>query len=395
MIRVSNLRKEHLPETNEWRILCDIECSFSKAKQLWFSVPDEYGDWLTDDVYDAFMVAMLFPAMFYDDNLEIDGCVSELLYDKITHYIQKCEIAHHDYLHEVPVAVKGFDVTKKMGNLVGSGFTAGIDAFSTIYDRFILEEKASHKISALFFFNVGTHGGGTERARKKFHTRYEYLKPLTVEWGLPFVPMDSNLFDFYKFEWEFDAGIFCRNTAILVFQKVLSKYYIAYDYSYWETTHMTETDYGAVTDLCNDQIFGTESLELIVDGAQYRRSEKIERLLNFPPFFKYVNVCVSPRATPENCSGCHKCLRTELALDMINRLDEFKNVFNIERYKTLRFKYKCQMVLNRKTDIYANDNCALAKRMGYPMPLYPIAWIYCSPRILRSWARKILDRFSK
>ncbi len=395
MIRVSNLRKEHLPDSGECRIACDIESPYSQSRLLWFSVPEQYGDWLTDDVYDAFMVAMLFPAMFHNDSVTIDGCVSEHLYDRITNYIQKCEIAHHDYLHEVDVTVKGFSVTQKKQHLVGCGFTAGIDAFSTVYDRFVLEKKESHKISALFFFNVGTHGGGTEKARRKFHTRYDYLKPLTQELGLPFVPMDSNLFDFYRFEWEFDAGIFCRNTAILVFQKVLSRYYIAYDYSYWEITHMTETDYGAVTDICNDQIFGTESLELVVDGAQYRRSEKIERLLDFPPFYKYLNVCVSARPTPDNCSVCHKCLRTELALDILNRLDEFRDVFDIEKFKSRRFKYKCQTVVSRKTDIYSNDNCALAQRMGYPMPPYIIAWLYCSPRLMRSWGRRLLDRFSK
>ena len=77
MIRVSNLRKERITQTNECRIVCDIECSFSNATQLWFSVPEMFSDWLTDDVYDAFMVAMLFPAMYYKQDLYIDGCVSE------------------------------------------------------------------------------------------------------------------------------------------------------------------------------------------------------------------------------------------------------------------------------------------------------------------------------
>ena len=39
MIRVSNLRKEHLPESQEYRIVCDVDCPFSQSKQLWFSVP--------------------------------------------------------------------------------------------------------------------------------------------------------------------------------------------------------------------------------------------------------------------------------------------------------------------------------------------------------------------
>ena len=77
MIRVYNLRKEHLQETHDFRIICNIDCGFSSAKQLWVSVPEEFGDWLTDDVYDAFMIAMLYPAMYYKEDLVIDGEVSE------------------------------------------------------------------------------------------------------------------------------------------------------------------------------------------------------------------------------------------------------------------------------------------------------------------------------
>lgn len=389
MIRVSNLRKEQLSQTREWRIVCDIDCSFSDSKQLWFSVPEEFGDWLTDDVYDAFMVAMLFPAMYYKQDLFVDGCVSERLYDNLTHYVQNCERAYLDYLAEINVTVKGFANTKKTGHLVGTGFSAGIDAFSTLYDRFELEQKPSFKLSALFFFNVGSHGGGGEKARKKFYTRYEYLLPLAQELGLPFVPMDSNLFEFYQFEWEYDAGVLCRSTGILVFEKVLDKYYVAYDYSYWEIVHMTAADYASVTDMCNNYLSETETLDIIVDGTQYRRSEKTERLLNYPPFLKYLNVCVSRRATADNCSYCHKCKRTLLTLDILGRLEDVRSLFNIKIYKDRCFAYKCYTVLHRKTDIYAHDNCQLAKKMNYPMPSYPVAWLYMSPKIIRQTIKKL------
>ena len=63
MIRVSNLRKEQLSASHETRIVCDIDCGFAQSGPLWFSVPEQFGAWLTDDVYDAFLIAMLFPAM--------------------------------------------------------------------------------------------------------------------------------------------------------------------------------------------------------------------------------------------------------------------------------------------------------------------------------------------
>jgi len=389
VIRVSNLRKEQLPQTAESRIVCDIECGFSSAKQLWFSVPEKYGDWLTDDVYDAFMVAMLFPAMYYKEDLHIDGCVSEKLYDSIMHYAQKCERAYLGYLSEVNITVQGFGNVKKTDHLIGTGFSAGIDAFATLYDRFVQEKSKNFRLSALFFFNVGSHGGGGEEARKKFLARYNYLLPLTQEVGLPFVPMDSNLFDFYLFEWEYDAGVLCRSTGILVFEKVLDKYIVAYDYSFWEIVHMTEADYASITDMTNIYLLGTETLEMIVDGTQYRRSDKIERLLNYPLFYDYVNVCVGYAKTAKNCSLCHKCKRTLLALDIFNRLDDFRNVFDIEKFKSCRFAYKCYTVLHRKSDIYAHDNCALAKRMNYPMPPYAVAWLYMSPKIIKGTIRKV------
>lgn len=389
MIRVSNLRKEQLAQSGETRIVCDIDCGFSQSRQLWFSVPEQYGDWLTDDVYDAFMVAMLFPAMYYGEDIQVDGCVSEKLYDNVTHYVQPCERAYITTLHEIHVEVAGFARTVKTDHLVGTGFSAGIDAFSTVYDRFVREEKTAYKLSALFFFNVGSHGGGTEKARRKFHTRYENLLPFAQEIGLPFVPMDSNLFDFYLFEWEYDAGVLCRSTGILVFQKVLDKYYAAYDYSYWEIVHMTAADYASITDMCNDYLLGTETLDIIVDGTRYRRSDKTRMLLDYPPFRRYLNVCVGNIESFHNCSSCHKCKRTLLTLDIFHRLDDFTEIFDVEKYYTNRFAYKCFTVLHRKTDIYANDNYELAKRMHYPMPSYPVAWLHESPHIIMDAIKKV------
>lgn len=390
MIKVSNLRKESLPDSKEYRIVCDIDCSFSDSKQLWFSVPEEFGDWLTDDVYDAFMVAMLFPAMCYNERLIIEGCVSEKLYDNLVHYVQKCQQANLSYLNEIEIVVQGFKSAKKTNNLIGEGFTAGVDALATLYDRFVIEKSPDFRISALFFFNVGTHGGGGERARKKFKSRYNYLLDFVNEIGLPFVPMDSSLFDFYKLEWEYDAGVLCRTIGILVFERVLSKYYVASDYSFWEIVNMSSINHGAIINATNYSMLGTESLEIIVDGTQYKRSEKIARLLDYPQGMKYLNVCVGQTESPHNCSLCHKCLRTELALDILGKLEDFSDVFDIEKFKKQRFSYKCMTVLQRKNKIYAYDNCELAKKMHYPMPSYFRAWIYKSPWIMKNAAKKFV-----
>ena len=396
MIKVYNLRKERLQQTKQCRIVCDIDCSFSSARHLWVSVPEEYGDWLTEDVYDAFMIAMLYPAMFYKENLVIEGCVSEKLFYNVTKYVQRCEQAYiGKRLSIIDIQVAGFKEALKKDSLVGAGFTAGIDAFITLYDRYVLEENNNYKISALFFFNVGTHGGGGEKARRKFLNRYNYLLPLAQEIGLPFIPMDSNLFDFYQFEWEFDAGVLCRAFGILAFEKVLKKYYIASDYSFWEIVHMSSTEYDSITNIINYHLLETENLEIIVDGTQYKRSEKTEKLLRYPPFMKYVNVCVGSWASAKNCSVCHKCMRTQLTLDILGRLEDFDSVFFLDKFRKKRFAYKCQTVVQRNNEIYAFDNCELAKKMNYPMPPYIVAWLYMSPRILKRKLKIIIYRMMR
>ena len=371
MVIVSNLRKELKSETA--RIVCDVSCSFSETKALWFSVPVEYADWLTDDVYDAFMLAMLYPAMYYDEGIiEVKGNVSEKLHYNLSRYVQSVIIAYRPEMRQVQISVQGYRNTIPIHHGVGTAFSAGIDAFTTLYDHFEVEPNDNYRIDTLFFFNLGSHGEG-ERAREKFHSRYQYLKKCTALLSLPFVPLDSNLFDFYYIGWEFDAGIFCRATGALAFQKRLNKYFIASDNSYVDQMDYlfdkARVDLSSISENYLFPMLSTETLDLIPDGAQYSRSQKVERMIDYPLVYDFINVCVDKSTTSaENCSICHKCQRTLFAIDVLGRLSEFRKVFDIEKWEKERFRYQCQLVVDYNKDVYAKDNVDLAKRHNYKMP---------------------------
>ena len=116
-------------------------------------------------------------------------------------------------------------------------------------------------------------------------------------------------------------------------------------------------------------MLSTESLEIIPDGAQYSRSEKTERIINYAPVREYLNVCVSgENDSYQNCSICHKCQRTLFALDVLGGLSEFRKVFDIQKWEKERFRYKCQLIVDYNKDVYAKDNVDLAKRHNYKMP---------------------------
>lgn len=383
-MKISNIRIEK--QDNISRLVCDVDCAFSSSKHLWFEVDSLYENWLTDEVYDAFMVAAIYPCMFYNESLVIEGYVSHDLYRNIIKDIQYIIKAYRPEMNLITVTVNGFKKPQKKGLHVGTGFSAGIDSLVTLWDRYEKEQDLQYKIDTLFFFNVGSHGGGGEYAKKKFIKRYEYLKPVPESLGLPFIKLDSNLFDYYLHEWEFDAGIFCRATAILVFETQLSIYYISADNSYYEHMrflfNLNTTDLSSIAETFLHPLLSPGGLSIVTDGEQYSRTEKTKKIIDYWPTKKYLNVCVNSYDSVANCSICHKCLRTLFCLDAMGKLDDFSNLFDLTKYYKRRFKYKCLLSYNFRKDVYARDNYIFAQKQGIWMPSYFFSWLVLSPSII-------------
>lgn len=383
-MKLSNLRIERREGISY--LTCDMDAKFTDVKEFWFSVPTEFEKYLTDDVYDAFMIASIYPAMFYNESVEIEGMVSEKLYFNLTRYILSVVKAYRPEMHDVTFTVKGFAKAKQIEKGVGTGFSAGVDSFTTFVDHFVHEDLQKYKISSLFFFNVGSHGGGGEGARKKFHARYELLKGFPKEVGLPYIPLDSNLFDFYLPHWEFDAGIFCRACAILVLQRCIAKYYLSSDYSYKEVMYTAfnpkVSSLSGITETFLNPMLSTESLEIITDGAQYVRTQKTEVISLYAPTYNYLNVCVDHWAnhqTAKNCGVCPKCLRTLVAIESLGLLEKYRKVFDIEKYRKIAYKYKCRLRLDYHHTDYAKDNVDFAIAHGNKIPSYLEARCYLLP----------------
>ena len=379
-MRISNLRIEEKGGCSY--LVVDICASFTDISNIWFSVPCEYQDWLTDDVYDAFLVAALYPAMYYNEPIIIDGNVSHRLYYNCVHYVKSIIGYFRDGMSDIDIIVQGYANAKKKYHHIGTGFSAGVDSFVTVIDHFVHETDLDYKIDSLFFFNVGSHGGGGEVARLKFISRYNYLKSFPDEIGLPYIPMDSNLFDFYQKYWEFDAGEFCRCAGILVFQRALDKYYLSSDYSYKETMffqfNRATTSFSELAETFTNPLLSTEGCEIISDGGQYMRTDKTILLLDYEPARRYLNVCVSSQDSARNCGHCQKCIRTLVCLDTLGMLDKFSSVFDIKDYHRHKFGYKCNLRYYYKDNAYNKDNVDFAKKHGKPFPPYVIALIYMS-----------------
>lgn len=398
-MKLYNLRIERKEGTSF--LICEMDAKFTNIKSIWFSVPTEFEKYLTNDVYDAFMVAILYPAMYYGEDVVIEGYVSQKLYYNLTRYVPAIVKTYRSEMYDVEFNVKGFANAKQIEYGVGTGFSAGVDSFSTFVDHFVNEKEEAYKISSLFLFNVGSHGGGGEGARQKFHARYNLLKDFPKEIGLPYIPLDSNLFDFYLPHWEYDAGVFCRACAILVLQRCISKYYLSSTASYNEimtiALDLKTVDLAEPAEAILNPMLSTEALEIITDGAQYLRSKKTEIIVNYEPTRKYLNVCIDHwdnHSSAANCGVCSKCLRTLIAIESLGMLDKYKDVFDITKYKKLAYKYKCQLRIDYHKSLFTRNNVDFATSHGNRIPSYLEAKLYLFPYQCKYYSWRILRKMA-
>jgi hypothetical protein len=144
---------------DEYKVIADLESATFGKDVIWFSVPTAYREYLTVDRYDAFLVAMLFPAMRYNEDIHIEGIISYKLYTNIMTYVQAILMAYSPGIKKILVTADGYneDVIST-ANLIGTGFSGGVDSFCTLYDHCILEKNDKYRINGLVLLNVGSHG---------------------------------------------------------------------------------------------------------------------------------------------------------------------------------------------------------------------------------------------
>ena len=376
MFNISNLRKE---KKGGWTYLkCDFEVTeidnLFEEKTMWIAMKDENADMLTDDVYDAFVLIPLYLGMHYKQDVHIKGEISPLFYHNIKHYLMKIFDNFSDYTKMINFTVDGLKVAKKGPvDLIGTGISCGIDSFTSIYDNFIETTDENFKINSLFLLNSGTHGNyEDEKTRKLWLDRANLNKRAADELGLPMYLVDSNLHAFTHKLSEIKIGFLAIYSCILSMQRYLKRYIISSALSYDEIMNfsnlMRDVSIEEYSESYMVPLISTERIKLIIDGCQYTRAEKTEKISEWNIAKKYLNVCVHPLEGGTNCSACGKCMRTMFTLDAMGKLNNFKDVFNIETYKKNNKYHKYRFLFYEKKDPQSNSTVKYLRQHKFKLP---------------------------
>jgi len=312
------------------------------SQRLYFSVPEEFVEYLERDSYDAFFIAALPLALLTGRNIRIEGVLSEKLYYNVINDLIPILCIQRPEFRPVSVKCDGLRSTfYKDAKAVGCGFSGGIDSLCSIE----LNKMAppSFKITHLFNINAGANSDNGLRYKQR------YLERLATAYGIPLLNFDSNIHKVINLDHgriDHSKIHTVRNLgSILALQKLVRKFIYSAGYAY-QHCGVFQTDESSFADPIVLGLLSTEATEFISVGSRLTRVQKTEIVSEIPLSYECLHVCLRtclvPPTTfdaPLNCGYCKKCLRTLLTLEILGKLERYSQVFDLGKYKAVRNSY--------------------------------------------------------
>lgn len=360
-----------IEENNNFKYKFNIQSDIFK-NILWFEVDKKYREFVSDSC-DSALITLLIPAMDANENIHINGHISEELYSNILK-IQKILKIIIPKLKLIKITTNELRNYQYDSKYIATGFSAGIDSFSTLYDYYYNCELTNKKITHLTYHNVGSHNigetGYTKQSEDLFNSRFKAVEKITSSlWQnrIPLIKINSNIDDFYMKDYlYFMQTHTLRNMSVTLFlQKGIKNYYYSSGYPYINTKVSQSYDI-CVSDPILLPLISNSSILLEVTGSEYTRVEKTINVSKLEDAKNYLDVCVAS-TDGSNCSKCFKCMRTQFTLELAGKLEEFTNVFNFEVYKKEKPSYITKLL--KDNDPFSLEILEYAKSKNYKFPI--------------------------
>jgi hypothetical protein len=339
---------------------------------LEFRLPREFGG-LVSDRTDAALVALVIPAMVARAPVEVRGRVSHRLVRALDRDFQALLRAFQPRLRHVPIFCEAPSAPEGRAEGVATGFSAGIDSFTTLAEYHYADPPAGWRLTHLLFNDVGSHGRATGRYRERLDRARRAVERI----GLPLVAVRSNVAEFYAPEihtygpgWgllAFEQSHTLRNAAVpFLLQGGVGRFLYASGSHYG----ILEVSGGEALDDFDPLVLGalsTDDLELVSAGFDLDRVEKTALVARLGDAHDFLDVCVvNTDRVHGNCGECFKCLRTLLTLEVLGCLDDFAAVFPLDRYRRRRDRQIVETLQSR--DPLLRDLARHMRERDFPVP---------------------------
>ncbi len=266
--------------------------------RLWFRFPAQYQ---VSARGDAFLVAALLPAMATGQPLIIENSapVSPKLLQGAGQ-LQDIYSQWWPFCRRVEIQAQAAPAEPCNPGVLAF-FSGGVDSCYTL-----LKHRA--EITALAFI----HGADIPLSSAALHDQaLTANQRVATRFGKNLVPVSTNvrsLIDGYKpLAWPHFHGAALFSVAVaLAFPKV----YVPSTHTYAEYL-----GYPHGTHPMTDHLWGTEATQIVHDGAEARRTEKLRKVGEDADLLNGLRVCWE--SDEYNCGKCEKCLRTMISLRLL------------------------------------------------------------------------------
>jgi hypothetical protein len=298
-----------------------------------------------NDGIEPFLAMLLIPAMREGMDLILEEPISPKLLLAIDKIQQQFVDWFPDDFRKVKVCAEPLDKIPEQPIDVKSGcfFSGGVDSFYSVL-------KHREELSGLIYvhgMDVGLHRTDLrERVRSELLTCAESLK-------LPLIELETNarqIFDDIADWGRFYHGSLLGGVALALSSR-FSKIIIAAG-----RTRDTLFPWGSHPDL--DPLWSNERTEIIHDGLEACRAEKIFAIANTGEVMRHLRVCYHNIPGRYNCGNCEKCLRTMVVLRAAGVLDQyvtFENRLDLMRVASIP-------LVSKNVEAWVEENLSIVRK---------------------------------
>lgn len=258
---------------------------------------------------EIFLTASIIPAMWMNEDITVHGKVSNKLYNNFDK-IQNIMCGWYPESHKISVNTQLSDFKHTdSGRGIACFFTGGVDSFYTLLKRI-------HEIDTIIY----VHGFDAWLHETEYLSMVsKRLNMVAKEMNKKIIEVESNIHPFGDkyVNWGFHYFGSALASVAMLLSKNIKKVYIASGKDYKNLIPC-----GSHPDL--DYLWSTENVELVHDGCESTRMEKIKSILNNKSVMNHLRVCFDRTNGLYNCSVCEKCLRTMITLHSLGCLDQCK-----------------------------------------------------------------------
>ena len=304
MIRVTHIERRTEDSTVVLRGRVDSEAGPLDDFAVWWRYPAGYADHISR-TSNAFLAALLLPAMRLGEDLHVEGRICRSLMEHLSSYMEIVSRWWPQAFRPIRITAEECTETPEGGALTGTFFSGGVDSFYTLLKQ---NEAISHLIFIHGFDILLSQDALYAAALKGIENTAKALDKKVIA-------VSTNLIDLkYIVNWNHYNGPALISAALGLggaFRKVfVPASFYEKDLFPWGSHPLT------------DPLWSTDSLDIVHDGCEANRIEKIRRqIAGSRTALDNLRVCTVRHPTKTNCCVCEKCVRTMLNLKIAGVLD--------------------------------------------------------------------------